>query len=163
MAHFTDLSPCQYHSGPFDYLNWSCPLVAVGWLEHPNAFNSGEVPTHFASKLRALAEQAGEAFPEIQFRGLHDCSLCAFKVDGTSSLSGSHINLFIPGHHQVFVAPGRIDHYIEVHSYQPPFEFIDSVLSCPMPGSSEYRRRMTSANDGSESPLFLDQARPNAN
>jgi hypothetical protein len=69
-------------------------------------------------------------------------------------LDNSHINLFIPHRGFVFVAPGRVDHYIEVHQYLPPESFIDALLTCPSPLSVEYRDAIRASNRGVDAPLF---------
>jgi hypothetical protein len=74
--------------------------------------------------------------------GLHNCSFCAANDPHSSELPASSSNLFIPGNSVVFVAPGRIDHYIEAHSYLPPKQFITAVLPCPDLHSDEYREAL---------------------
>jgi hypothetical protein len=53
----------------------------------------------------------------------------------------------------VYLAPGGIPHYIEVHSYLPPSEFVAAVLRCPDCGTNEYRDALRLANRGNEPPL----------
>jgi hypothetical protein len=154
MAHFEDHAPCNYHSGAHSVADWNCPLEAVGWLEYPNSFLIGPSPLGLSARIRKLAADFGSAFPAINFRGLHDCSLCREK-GRDPHLEGSHINLFVPTDRAVLLTPGRVDHYIDVHSYLPPGDFVEYVDKCPRPGSNEYREAIRKVNGGFESPLFV--------
>lgn len=60
--HIADLDFCRYGRGPFDADNWSVPLRAVGWLEHPRPFTSGTATSTMISKLKAMVEQARSAY-----------------------------------------------------------------------------------------------------
>lgn len=57
-----DLDLCRYHTGPFDAGNWLVPLLAVGWLEHPEQFASGIAPTALLPKLKTIVEQVRSAY-----------------------------------------------------------------------------------------------------
>lgn len=151
MTYFKDLSICGYFEP--DY--WLCRLIAVGWIEQGQPYPIGEVKAEVTAKIRELRQEFQEAFPAWHFRGLHQCSICTAAGDnGKAALDGSHVNLFIPHHGLVFVAPGRIDHHIEQHGYVPPESFIESVLECPSPRSESYREAMRAANRGYDCPLF---------
>jgi hypothetical protein len=154
VAYFHDHEPCDYHSGAHSAADWFCPLEAIGWLEYPNPFPTGPAPVGLTDHIRRLAADFGTAFPAINFRGLHDCSLC--RANGEEPrLEDSHVNLFIPTDRAVLLAPARIDHYVEAHAYLPPADFLEFVTRCPKPGSNEYRRVLSEVNGGNESPLFL--------
>jgi hypothetical protein len=60
----------------------------------------------------------------------------------------------VPGNQVVFVAPGRVDHYISKHRYLPPAEFIAAVWACPNPCSPEYRKVLRAANADVEPPAM---------
>ena len=139
--HFDDLSPCRYGSDEFDAANWRAPLLAVGWLEHPHPFTRGAAPRYLAAHVRALALAS-------DFMGVHGCSLCTARgLDAKIETSPS--NLFVPGNGVVYLAPGGIEHYIEVHSYLPPRSFVEAVFACPPLGSPDYRVdfRLATARD----------------
>src|SRR5688572_1366815 len=77
MTHFVDFSPCSYHNGPFDSGSWRCPLLAIGWLEHPNAFpRGGQLAETIRDRLAFFRFAFRAAYPAYIFRGFHDCSLC---------------------------------------------------------------------------------------
>ena len=151
--YFADLENCFYHSGPFDADNWSVPLLAVGWLEHPHHFTKGDTQTTLLRRLGELNEQSVEAFPNYTFRGLHDCSLCQQVGEQNFRIKESFSNLFIPGTGVVYLAPAGIEHYIRDHAYKPPHDFRKHVLCCPDPRSPDYQRAMQDANAGQQTPL----------
>ena len=150
--YFADMELCTYHSGPFDAGNWSVPLRAVGWLESPHLFLTGVASHALVSKLTELAIKTGSRYPHEKFRGLHVCSFCREKGPATS-LTGSHINVFIPGDDVVYIAPAGIVHYIETHSYAPPPEFVAAVLRCPDPSTDDYSQMLRNSNRGKDPPL----------
>lgn len=128
--------------------------MAVGWIEASKPYEKGNVHSDLIKKIKTLNKQFGEAFPAIQFRGQHQCTLCAAKDSQVEYLNESHVNLVIPYKGFVFVAPGRIDHYIKTHGYLPPESFIDAVLQCHSPLSNDYRKQIKKANRGYDAPLF---------
>jgi hypothetical protein len=152
MTYFKDLDPVCYHDGPCCADDWQCPLLAIGWLERGHDFPTGMCPPEVTEKLAELRRQFGAAFPAHSFRGLHACSICD---GGAEYLRESHINLFIPGREVVYLATGRIDHYIDVHSYAPPIAFIDAALACPDPRSAEYKTALLRLNREQQPPLYL--------
>ncbi len=109
---------------------------------------------HVVERLVELRHQFAEAFPEFSFRGLHECSLCG---GDENILRGSHVNLFIPGDDVMYLATGRVDHYIEVHGYAPPPKFMDAVLNCPDPRSARYAAVLLGLNRGERPPLFPER------
>jgi hypothetical protein len=143
------MTVCDYFRVPAPS-EWACRLIAIGWLESGHEFSTGPVDSRLLEKLASLRPEFRSAFPAIGFRGLHACSLCKDNVP----LSDSHINLFVPTIGFVYVAPARIDHYIEGHWYAPPEHFVDTVIKCPSPTSAEYRAAMSAANRGYDAPLF---------
>jgi len=143
---------CTYHNGPFDAKNWSVPLLAVGWLEYPKPYTQGDVPSNLISKLESMVQQTRAAYLHIVFRGTMDCTFC--KLAGPI---WSQENLFVPGNHVVYVAPGGIVHYVRDHSYSPPQEFIDAALRCSDCQSGEYQKELTRANQGREAPLETEK------
>jgi hypothetical protein len=149
--YYEDLELCRYHAGPLDASNWHVPLRAIGWLESGHAFNSGATPLGLVEQLGALMDGAKSVFRQYHFRGLHDCTLC---IPGPGArLAQSHINLLIPAKRTVFACPTAIIHYLTVHSYLPPSEFVDAVLECPPYGSPRYFESLREANDGYPVPL----------
>lgn len=156
MSYFADLSPCTYSSGPYDAASWRCPFLAIGWLEHPNEFpKGGQLVESVRDRIAFLRFAFEEVYAGIIFRGLHTCSWCFSQgVDEWGAmLRDSEINLFIPDTARVFIAPGRIDHYVEEHGYLPPNEFLEALMRCPDPRTGQYEAALRGANGGVDSPL----------
>jgi|SRR6516164_5096908 hypothetical protein len=153
MAYFADFSACSYHRGPFDAGSWRCPLLAIGWLEYPNEFpKGGRLAEDVRDRLAFLRFAFSQAHSSHVFRGWHDCSWC--RADGVkATLHDSHINILVPDVNRVFIAPGRIDHYVERHGYLLPKEFLGALMQCPDPRDSNYETMLASANGGVGSPL----------
>jgi hypothetical protein len=153
MTYFADNDFYYYNSGSHDADNWNCPLLAIGWLDQPNEYITDiSIANGFLAKLTYLRKAFAEAFSSESFRGLHECTLCQCD-EGERTLIDSHINLFVPGKNCVFVAPGRIDHYIEKHGYCPPKVFYNAVMQCPDPRGSKYDRLLKLANGDIEPPF----------
>lgn len=153
MTYFRDLDTVDYHDGPLSADCWQCPLLAIGWHEE-EPFSTGHCAARVVERLVELRHQFAEAFPQFSFRGLHECSLCAGHE---RLLLDSHLNLFVPGEGVIYVATGRVDHYIEVHGYAPPPEFVDAVMKCPDPRSAQYASAVLGINGGERPPLFPEK------
>lgn len=153
MVYIPDLDPCRYHSGPFDCTNWSIPLRAIGWLEHPEGFATGSVPDELIAKLKRMVEETHDVYRQYNFRGVKHCSFCQFDGLRSPGPIWSQENIFVPGATAIYVAPGGIVHYIEVHSYLPPQEFVEAVLRCPDFDTKEYRDELRRANRDVDPPL----------
>jgi hypothetical protein len=104
------------------------------------------------AQVEALIDSAERIFQQYHFRGLHDCTLCNPGPD--ARLARSHINLLIPSERMVFACPAAISHYLSIHSYLPPSEFVYAVQKCPPYGSPQYFESLQEANDGHTVPLI---------
>jgi hypothetical protein len=151
--YIEDLELCRYHVGAFDAKNWSVPLRAVGWLEYPAKYRSGESLNQLIPKLKEMVEQVHSAFRHCCFRGVMTCSWCRANGIQSPGPIWSQESVFVPGDGVVYVAPGGIIHYIERHSYLPPTEFIEAVLRCPDLRSEEYYEALYAANNDKVPPL----------
>jgi len=132
MAWYPDLSPCDYFGTAESHR-----LLAVGWLSAHRAFSTGSTAPELLAKVERLAEHALRIFV---FRGFHTCELCGPRVDqrlvdadGRRVASSSHLNIFVPHHDRILVAPQCLPHYIVSHGYLPPEEFCEAALRCPEP------------------------------
>lgn len=136
MTYYADLTPYGYireGTGPCVY--------NVGWLDGAHPYPQGSLPPEFVAHLWAFCRR-----PLYGTRGIHICELCAthaeemFMVerDGEQLLLGTaEIRVLGPAG-RVYAAPDLIYHYVTVHDYRPPAEFVDAVLTGPWPGSPEY-------------------------
>jgi hypothetical protein len=153
VVYIPDLELCQYHPGPLDSAEWAAPLKAIGWLEHPEPFNTGAVPDELIPRLKAIIDKTRTVYSQYKFRGIQRCSICEFAGLPSPGPIWSPENIFVPGQDAVYAAPGGIVHYIEEHSYLPPPEFVKAVLRCPDCGTDEYLKALRKANRETDPPL----------
>lgn len=135
MSFYPDLSPYTYNVKVVNshFLN-------IGWLDAKHPFATGSVDEAFLGRLWAYCQKSVN-----EFRGFHDCDFCdtivkpvtARRNDEELQLGSAEIR--VPGKNGiVYIAPNLIYHYVTVHHYQPPAEFIDAIIHSPHPSSSEY-------------------------
>jgi hypothetical protein len=142
---FADLTPHSY-----DEL---CPapkkhVLMVGWLSCEHPFQTGEVSDVFLRTLRRSISSP-VIIPEYSEMGFHECEFCSPREEGESvgawvlgnrapprnmrGLMGTG-ELWVPSASDlVYVAPVLVAHYVEVHSYLPPQEFMDAVVALQVP------------------------------
>jgi hypothetical protein len=132
MAYFSDLSPYSYGHG-------SHPgVVHVGWPDGIHPYSQGAVDARLVEKMKLLASK-----PVVLYRGKHICELCIVPSEiGQPVLPNGMLNqrwwpwadqrssngeFRVHGSGVVFAAPVLIVHYIEVHNYLPPTQFLQAV------------------------------------
>lgn len=106
---------------------------AVGWLSDQHPFPTGDTPPEFLARLKEFCRRWGDGLGPLAwsvFMGPHECELC-WKCTASG-------NIGVPAGGVLFAAPEMVAHYVEVHKYAPPAEFVAAVLSAPLPGTSEY-------------------------
>jgi hypothetical protein len=142
MAFYEDLSP-------YNYTHYCEKELNIGWLQKDKDFPVGDTPEGFLERLKWFAEKP---FPMFH-AGHHLCEFCEDKN------ANSSCELRIVGADDtVYACPILIIHYIEVHKYLPPQQFIDAVMNGPRPGQDKY----TDAVYKSVVP-FWEQRRPDPN
>ena len=107
---------------------------AVGWLSAQQPFPVGAVPAGILDRLWQFAGKSDDSIDALGWgiaMGLHDCELC-------NGCSGTR-NFGVPSSELLFVAPQMLPHYVEVHRYLPPAEFMRALMQSPLPGTDEYR------------------------
>ena len=127
---FADLTPYEY-----GYEMPRSNILNVGWLSRGHVFPEGAVPEGFINALRRLVRS-----PENLYRGYHSCEFCPDPPLVVSS-TGRRV-ITPPGDTMgngeirvagsagvVYVAPVLVAHYVEVHNYCPPEEFVVAVIS----------------------------------
>jgi len=132
-VYFRDLSLYSYSmkSALPDVLN-------VGWLDRSIPFFKGRVPPQFVNQLKKWFRVARVN----QMRGIHQCNLCraeqwpplpvkqhpSLTIENRILALGSK-EIWIPGPNgKVFASPALVIHYVEVHEYCPPEDFIAAVM-----------------------------------
>lgn len=134
LNYYEDMSPYQYEmSSP------ATEVKNVGWLDKAHPFTKGEVKSNVLDKLRGLIFSSKGSSCNIivnKLRGSYECPVCGeygLKIaDEQREFSLGSAEIWIPdstAHDHYFATFGLIIHYIEAHNYQPPQEFIDSILA----------------------------------
>lgn len=122
--YFPDLSPYVYFR-PLDPL-----ILNIGWLENGHPCPTGSVPQYVLPMLIYLVH-----FPTHQTRGWHACTLCPRPVDTPvmfrtmrRALALGDAEIRVKGlNGRTYAAPDLIVHYVAVHGYRPPDEFIEAL------------------------------------
>ena len=137
MAYFPDLSPYTYTTDAAD-TRTDQPMVNVGWLAGDQPFATGEAPEGLLDALVRLARR-----PRNRMRGIHLCDICerpgadefrARYLDfmsfqhGATQVTVGNGEIRVAGAHVWYAAPTLILHYVAVHRYVPPAEFVTSVF-----------------------------------
>ena len=127
---FADLTPYEY-----GYELPRSNILNVGWLSRGHAFPVGAVPEAFVNALRRLI-----ASPVNLYRGYHTCEFCpdppvvvsstGLRVRNPPGETMGNGEIRVPGPQgRIYVAPVLVAHYVEVHKYLPPAEFIAAAIS----------------------------------
>lgn len=131
MTHFEDLTPYRFLAAGEEALN-------VGWLGRGHPFQTGQADgAAIASVLRLVRDN-----PVNRTRGWHRCDLCERPADwpasqlpppGPDGVDGSPVYL---GDCEirvrtrtgvVYAAPSLLAHYMAVHGYLPPPDFLQAL------------------------------------
>jgi len=130
VAYFPDLSPYSYGYHPHP------GVVHVGWLDGVHPFPTGNVEPRLIERMKVLASRPVEIY-----RGRHLCEFCKPPEDlilpdrkminpawaKWVEQRSSNGEIRVAGEQVVYAAPILITHYIEVHEYLPPAEFLEAV------------------------------------
>ena len=136
-----DLAP--YTAAPEAETLGFTPL-AVGWLTRQRPFATGQVPDDLADHLLAFCEAANVVYPWPRPQPCPFCgALPATEIDGRAYTPGLG-EIRVIGEEEIYAAPSLIYHYVVVHNYHPPPEFVAAVLHGPQPGTAEYNALMRS-------------------
>lgn len=122
MTWFEDGSPYTYFAGEEASLN-------AGWLERGKPFPVAKATPEFRAALRALCVPGRLV---RRTRGFHDCDLCVpvLNAYGAERTPSGSSEIRVPGGSgTVWAAPELILHYVEVHDYLPPDDFVRGVLN----------------------------------
>ena len=116
--------------------------VAVGWLRGDRPYPTGPVRQGFLEKLLPYC------YEQHSLPGARATARCALSRDCPRIIQpiqqGDNTAYFdgeirVIGDDDIYAAPALIHHYITVHNYRPPDEFIQAVLHGPPPDSPEHR------------------------
>ena len=161
MSYFPDLSDYTYRP------QFHRPgTKAIGWLGAGHEFPKQEPTEEILDLLWSYC-----TISVAQTRGIHECEFCPrsdwYSVcrKGRRLLLGtSEIRVFSRTNEDIYAAPTLIYHYIDIHRYRPPDEFISALRQGPQPPSQEYFRLLehlqlpwerTSVPNGTDVGLIL--------
>lgn len=119
----------QYEDqSPFRH-NLSIPMhgvLAVGWLDGKADHPVGEYDPELAQALHAILTWS----PVLLERSYVSCSLCSeYPKNPITGERLGHAQLWIPCGQVWFASPDRILHYMEVHAYAPPSEYVSAATA----------------------------------
>jgi hypothetical protein len=138
MSYYPDL-------GTKSQIDSGAHVRAIGWLDNKHEYSSGDAPPGLIQKLQQFAarwEESVEALVWPVAGGAHVCELCgAFESSG---------NFGVPGDGVLFVCPEMVAHYVVAHAYLPPQEFVEAVMSAPLPGTTEYAEAVATFAGGAD-------------
>jgi hypothetical protein len=168
MAFLKDLSDHTYANSVFGNRG----TKAIGWLAQGYDFPTA-VPKE--EDLDLLWQYCSISVAHM--RGGHDCEFCPTgsarraERNGERRLLGTaEIRVFSPVG-WIYAAPNLIYHYVAVHHYRPPDEFLQALREGPRPPSQDFFNALSEAelewNSTSKGPpsnrVFLHpQADPNS-
>jgi len=142
MTYFADLS--NYVYGPLSGTN--ALTRNVSWLIPSVAFSTstGDVDEEFMTCLWQFCTVS-----IVQTRGLHECGFCRTRAANVAErrgqqllLGSAEIRVFSKAG-DVYAAPNLIYHYVDVHHYLPPAEFIEAVQKGPRPPDQVYFEKLS--------------------
>lgn len=115
--YFADLTPYTYGNVPTGLpRTWN-----VGWLSSTAPFARGTVDREVSRQLARLVRN-----PVRLMRGRHECEFC-HRASGNGEL------WILDADDRVYAAPCLISHYVNVHQYRPPTEFLDALRASGSP------------------------------
>lgn len=142
--HFEDLTLNDYGR-----LRPPGTALSVGWLAAGHNFPVAPPSAELVAALRSLV-----AYPVNLFRGFHQCEFCPssppemrngflWNTAPWEILGNGEIHVLGEGG-ITYVAPVLIRHYVEVHQYASPTDFVQACLALSehlMPNTSLERTR----------------------
>ena len=138
--YYPDLSP--WHGYQLDGA-----FKSIGWISKDHPFQKSELTPEVLSALRAYMKEPVSFWMAC---GVHRCEFCPPAGPWTWN-NTSNREIWVPTIDVLYVAPVLILHYVEIHQYKPPDEFIDALMACPRQLSDEWR-----ALTGRQSAYFAD-------
>lgn len=134
MAYFEDLSDYAYAPG------FVRPgTKAVGWLSRGHVFPTKTLDEDLLDVLWKYC-----SISVVQTRGFHNCEFCPMgtarhfeRNNQRLSLGTSEIRVFSQNGN-IYAAPTLIYHYVQMHQYKPPDEFLQALREGFGPPNQEY-------------------------
>jgi hypothetical protein len=122
-------------------------VICVGWIDVYGHFSTGDVPDELIDKLRKIACSVGPVKSLVEpVRISPTCPMCGSLSIRCGSSLLPEAEMWVPAGGRYFSSPIAIIHYVEVHKYLPPVEYLDAVrsfdLSTEFDADSVYRAKL---------------------
>jgi hypothetical protein len=114
----------------------------IGWLSQEHEFKRQESPSDILDIVWSFCK-----ISVAQTRGIHECELCQNETHYAQRnaerllIGSSEIRVFSDDG-TIYAAPTLIYHYMQVHNYMPPDEFLRALKNGPAPSSQAYFERL---------------------
>lgn len=124
--HYVDLTPYSRQIAPYSLTG----VVNVGWLDVRSEFESGAVPEAFVERLNLIAGGVGDFKALVEpIRELPVCDICGeVELRDAKGMLIPNAEIWVPSGSRIYASPITILHFIEIHGYRPPAEYINAVL-----------------------------------
>jgi hypothetical protein len=103
-------------------MHFDVKAIKVGWLDSGEPYSKSDEDPETLEKIAALIIKLDQIGPAIFTKGFHVCPFCQGKTSSTQ------FNIKVD-EKTFYDAPHMIIHYMLVHDYMPPQEFIDAVMN----------------------------------
>lgn len=125
--YFEDLTVYTHQISPFVLDG----VFNVGWIDPRSKFPVGEVPYEFVDRLVEIAGSTGAFNALVEpIRELPRCDVCGeIEIPNSQGALIPSAELWIPASQKIYAAPVTILHMVQIHSYQPPQEYVKAVLA----------------------------------
>lgn len=97
-------------------------VKSVGWLGGSKTFRTGTLESELLSRLLDICENSTSR----QTRGLHKCPFCDHQAMAGKRVLGS-AEVWVKGKSCIYAAPDMIAHFVAIHHYLPPPEFVEAL------------------------------------
>jgi hypothetical protein len=140
MAHYSDFSEYCYGHGTFHVPG----TVNIGWLGASLDFEQMDPNEGLLDLVWDYCK-----ISVAQYRGIHGCEYCqprrsdVGQRNGEMRLLGSAEIRVFADTGTIYAAPDLIYHYMAVHRYKPPDQFISALTAGPQPFTKAYLDRLT--------------------
>lgn len=124
-VQFDDLTNYSYRIAPFSLKG----VKNVGWLKLDSPIPLGGVAVDTLRKLKEIITGNGIFNAIVEpIRESPVCPICGeLNLRDTKGRYLANAELWIPAGEMIYASPISIVHYIEVHNYRPPQEYIEAI------------------------------------
>jgi len=142
--YYEDLTPYCRLMAPYTLSG----VFNIGWLDVKSKFTTGSVSAKFVERLREIIVGGGDFKALVEpIRELPRCERCGeLQLLDSRGWLTPNAELWIPAEGKIYASRVTILHFVEVHGYRPPQEYIDTILSLDtgveFNGDNVYRQKL---------------------